>query len=139
MKKLFFTLLVFATAFCFAQGPKPDITKLPTTDEVNLTINGLTLENTISQEKIIAAKTWDLKGDHAAKYKIAYYQFKTSYDHTFSNNDEFFNNEVTPVMTQFFTDLEKNCKIMFDDVVVQNIETGKQYKIAPLTVVVKMQ
>jgi hypothetical protein len=139
MKKLILSLFVLATACCFAQGPKPDLAKLPPTDEVSLTIKGLTIENTISQDKMVATKTWELKGENAAKYKIAYYQLKTSYKHTFSTNDEFFNNEVTPAMTQFFTDLEKNCKIMFDDVVVQNIETGKQFKIAPLTVVVKVE
>lgn len=137
MKNLILSLFIFAGIACFAQGPKPDLANLKSTDEVKLTITGLTIENTIPQDKIIATKLWELKGDNAAKYKIAYYQLKTNYNHTFSKNDEFYNNEVTPVMTQFFTDLEKNCKLTFEDVVVQNIETGAQYKIAPLTVVIK--
>ena len=139
MKKSLLFFFVLVTAFCFAQGPKPDLASLKSTDEISLDIKGLSLENTIPQEKMLTLKEWSLKGENAGKYKIAYYQLRTNYNHTFSKNDEFFTNEVTQAMTQFFTDLEKNCKLMFEDVVVQHLETGKQYKIAPLTVIIKTE
>ncbi len=65
--------------------------------------------------------------------------FKTTYEHTFSKDDLFYDNVITEAMTRFFTDLEKNCKLIFDDVVVTNTETGKSFKIAPLNVVVKIE
>lgn len=138
MKNLIFTLLFFAASICVSQSPKPDLAKLPSTDEVTLTLKGLSLENKMSQEQLIALKQLDLKGDNAAKYKIVYYHFKTTYKRT-SSVDEFYDNLITPVMTQFFTDLETNCKIMYEDIVVQNIETGKQFKIASQFVVVKVE
>jgi hypothetical protein len=139
MKKLLLSFFVLFNVFCFAQGSKPDLANLKSRDDISLDIKGLSLENTISQEKIVTLKEWGLKGENATKFKIAYYQLKTNYNHTFSKNDEFFSNEVTPVMTQFFTDLEKNCKLMFEDVVIREIETGKQFKIAPLTVIIKTE
>jgi hypothetical protein len=139
MKKLIIALFLFAGTICFAQGPKPDLANLKMVDDISLDIKGLSLENTISQEKMTGIKQWDLKGENASKYKIAYYHLKTSYNHSFSKNDEFYNNEVTPVMTQFFTDLEKNCKLIFEDVVIQHIENGQQYEIAPLTVIIKTE
>ena len=80
----------------------------------------------------------DLKGDDASKYKIMYYRFKTNYQHNISQ-DEFFDNAITEGMTRFFTDLEKNCKLIYEDIVVQNTETGKSFKILPLSVIVKVE
>ena len=100
-------------------------------------MKGLTLEGKITQQQLIAIKSLGLKGEHADKYKIVYYHFKTNYQHTISQ-DEFFDNTISETMTRFFTDLDKNCKLIYEDIVVQNTETGKQYKIAPLTVVVKV-
>ncbi len=138
MKNLILSFLLLISAVCVSQNVKPDLANLPTTDEVALTLKGLSLENKISQDEMIALKQIDLKGDNAAKYKLVYYHFKTSYEHTFSKDDLFYNNVITETMTRFFTDLEKNCRLIFDDVVVENTETGKQYKITPLTVIVKV-
>ena len=143
MKKLILSLLVFATSICISQNEKPanvkpDLASLPTTDEVNLTLKGLNLESVISQEQLTAVKQLDLKGENAAKYKITYYHFKTTYKRT-SSIDEFYDNLILPTMTQFFADLETNCKLIYEDVVVQNTETGKSFKLAPLTVIVKVE
>ena len=139
MKNLILSFLFFAASVCISQNVKPDLANLPTTDEVALTLKGLTIENKISQEQLIPLKQIDLKGDNAAKYKLVYYHFKTTYEHTFSKDDLFYDNLITEAMTRFFTDLEKNCKLIFDDVVVQNTETGKSFKIAPLNVIVKVE
>lgn len=140
MKNLILSFLFLTASVCFGQtgAPKPDLANLPSTDEVVLTLKGLTLENKITQEQLIPLKQIDLKGENAAKYKLTYYHFKTTYEHSFSKDDLFYDNVITETMTRFFTDLEKNCKLIFDDVVVTNTETGKQYKIAPLNVVVKV-
>lgn len=139
MKNLILSFLFFATSICVSQNNvKPDLANLPTTDEVALTLKGLSLEKTISQEELIPLKEIDLKGENASKYKLTYYHFKTTYKHTFSKDDLFYDNVITEAMTRFFTDLEKNCKLIFDDVVVTNTETGKSYKIAPLNVIVKV-
>ena len=140
MKNLILSFLFFAATVCVAQAPlkaKPDLASLTTTEDVSLTLKGLTVEKTITQEELIPIKNIELKGENAAKYKLIYYHFKTNYMHTYSQNDEMFDNVITEPMTRFFTDLEKNCKLTFDDVVVQNTETGKQFKIASLSVVVK--
>ncbi len=138
MKNLVFSFLFFAASICISQNNiKPDLANLPTTDEVALTLKGLSIENKISQEQLIPLKQLDLKGENASKYKLVYYHFKTTYEHTFSKDDVFYDNAITETMTRFFTDLEKNCKLIFDDVVVTNTETGRSYKIAPLNVTVK--
>jgi hypothetical protein len=140
MKNLILSFLLFATSICISQNNvKPDLDNLPTTDEVALTLKGLSIEKTISQEQLIPLKQIDLKGENASKYKLTYYHFKTTYKHTFSKDDLFYDNVITEAMTQFFTDLEKNCKLIFDDAVVTCTETGKQYKIAPLNVIVKVE
>lgn len=139
MKNLLLSFLILISNVALSQNKKPDLANLPSTDEVALTLKGLTIENTILQAQLIPLKQIDLKGDNAAKYKLAYYHFKTTYVHTFSKDDLFYDNVVPEAMTQFFTDLEKNCKLIFDDVVVTNTETGKSYKIAPLNVVVKVE
>lgn len=139
MKNLFLSFLIIAANICLSQNVKPDLTALSTIENVNLHLKGLTVEKTITQEELIPIKQIELKGENAAKYKLVYYHFKTSYMHTFSQNDEFYDNSVTETMTRFFTDLEKNCKLTFDDVVVQETETGKQYKIPSLSVIVKVE
>ena len=139
MKNLILSFLILVSSVVLSQNTKPDLANLPTTDEVALTLKGLTIENTILQQQLIPLKQIDLKGDNAAKYKLVYYHFKTTYVHTFSKDDLFYDNMIPEAMTQFFTDLEKNCKLIFDDVVVTNTETGKSYKIAPLNVVVKIE
>jgi hypothetical protein len=138
MKNFILSFLIFTANICVSQTPKPDLAALPGTDEVSLTLKGLSLESKISQEQLIALKQLDLKGEQAAKYKITYYHFKTTYKRT-SSVDEFYDNLITPIMTQFFTDLETNCKIIYEDIVVQNIETGKQFKLAPVSVIVKVE
>ncbi len=137
MKNLIFSCLLLASSICVSQSPKPDLASLPSTDEVSLTLKGLSLENKISQKQLMDLKQLDLKGDNAAKFKIIYYHFKTTYKRT-TSVDEFYDNLITPAMTQFFADLENNCKIMYEDIVVKNIETGKQFKLAPLFVIVKL-
>ncbi len=139
MKNLILSLLFLSTTICVSQNAKPDLANLTTTEEVSLHLKGLTVEKTITQEELIPLKQVELKGENAAKYKLVYYHFKTTYLHTFSQNDEFFDNNFTEAQTRFFTDLEKNCKLTFDNVVVQNTETGKQFKIATLSVVVKVE
>ena len=138
MKSLILSFLILIAGISAAQNKKPDVANLPFTDEVTLNLKGLTLEGKITQDQLIAVKTLDLKGDNAAKYKILYYKFKTTYHHTISQ-DEFFDNTIGETMSRFFTDLDKNCKLMYEDIVVQNTETGKQFKIAPLNVVVKVE
>lgn len=138
MKSLILSLFVFASTICLSQT-KPDLANLPTTDEVALTLKGLSIENKISRDQLITLKQIDLKGDNSSKYKLVYYHFKTTYEHTFSKDDLFYDNVITETMIRFFTDLEKNCKLIFDDVVVTNTETGKSFKIAPLNVVVKIE
>lgn len=139
MKNLILAFLFLNASLTFGQGaPKPDLATLSSMDEISLDMKGLTLEGKITQEQLIAIKSLGLKGDHSDKYKIAYYRFKTNYNHTFSQ-DEFFDGLVSEAMTRFFTDLDKNCKLMYEDVVIQNTETGKQFKIAPLTVIVKVE
>lgn len=138
MKNLILSFFLLAAAVSFGQSPKPDLAALTSTDDVSLDMKGLSLEGKITQQQLIAIKTLGLKGEHADKYKIVYYRFKTNYQHTISQ-DEFFDNTISETMTRFFTDLDKNCKLIYEDIVVQNIETGKQYKIAPLTVVVKVE
>lgn len=139
MKNLILSFLVLVSSVALSQNTKPDLANLPTTDEVALTLKGLSIENKITQQQLIPLKQIDLKGENASKYKLVYYHFKTTYEHTFSKDDLFYDNTITETMTRFFTDLEKNCKLIFDDVVVANIETGKQFKIAPLNVVVKVE
>ena len=139
MKNLILSFLILVSSVALSQNTKPDLANLPTTDEVALTLKGLTIENTILQAQLIPLKQIDLKGENAAKYKLVYYHFKTTYIHTFSKDDLFYDNMIPEAMTQFFTDLEKNCKLIFDDVVVKNTETGKSYKIAPLNVIVKVE
>lgn len=142
MKNLILSILFFATTVCIAQAPlktKPDLASLTTTEDVSLTLKGLTVEKTITQEELIPLKNIELKGENAAKYKLVYYQFKTNYMHTFSEKDDFFDNNISEAQTRFFTDLEKNCKLTFDDIVVQHIETGKQFKVASLSVIVKVE
>lgn len=139
MKNLILSFLILVSSVALSQNKKPDLASLPTTDDVALTLKGLSIENVISQTQMISLKQIDLKGDNAAKYKLVYYHFKTTYEHTFSKDDLFYDNVITEAMTRFFTDLEKNCKLIFDDVVVTNTETGKSYKIAPLNVVVKVE
>jgi hypothetical protein len=138
MKNLILCFLILVSSVALSQNTKPDLANLPTTDEVALTLKGLTIENAITQEQLMPLKQIDLKGENAAKYKLVYYHFKTTYVHTFSKDDLFYDNVITETMTRFFTDLEKNCKLIFDDAVVTNTETGKSYKIAPLNVVVKV-
>ncbi|MBP7807711.1 MAG: hypothetical protein KA163_00325 [Bacteroidia bacterium] len=138
MKHLILCFLILVSSVALSQNTKPDLANLPTTDEVALTLKGLTIENTILQQQLIPLKQIDLKGENASKYKLVYYHFKTTYVHTFSKDDLFYDNVITEAMTRFFTDLEKNCKLIFDEVVVTNTETGKSYKIAPLNVVVKV-
>lgn len=139
MKNLILSFLILVSSVALSQNTKPDLANLPTTDDVALTLKGLSIENKITQQQLIPLKQIDLKGENAAKYKLVYYHFKTTYEHTFSKDDLFYDNTITETMTRFFTDLEKNCKLIFDDVVVANIETGKQFKIAPLNVVVKVE
>ncbi len=139
MKNLVLSFLILISSVALSQNTKPDLASLSTTDEVALTLKGLSIENVISQTQMISLKQIDLKGDNAAKYKLVYYHFKTTYEHTFSKDDLFYDNVITEAMTRFFTDLEKNCKLIFDDVVVTNTETGKSYKISPLNVVVKVE
>lgn len=139
MKNLILSFLLVAANICAAQNVKPDLANLSTIENVNLHLKGLTVEKTITQEELVPMKQIELKGENAAKYKLVYYHFKTSYMHTFSQNDEFFDNNITEAMTRFFTDLEKNCKLTFDDVVVQETVTGKQYKIPSLSVIVKVE
>lgn len=137
MKNLILSCLLFTASVCVSQSPKPDLAALPSTEEVSLTLKGLTLENKISQKQLLDLKQLDLKGDNAAKYKITYYHFKTTYKRT-TSVDEYYDNSIPPAMTQFFTDLENNCKIMYEDIVVKNIESGKQFKLAPVSVIVKL-
>ena len=137
MKNLILSCLFFTASICVSQSPKPDLAALPSTEEVSLTLKGLTLENKISQKQLLDLKQLDLKGDNAAKYKITYYHFKTTYKRT-TSVDEYYDNSIPPAMTQFFTDLENNCKIMYEDIVVKNIESGKQFKLAPVSVIVKL-
>jgi hypothetical protein len=139
MKNLILSFLILVSSVALSQNTKPDLANLQTTDEVALTLKGLSIENKITQQQLIPLKQIDLKGENASKYKLVYYHFKTTYEHTFSKDDLFYDNTITETMTRFFTDLEKNCKLIFDDVVVANIETGKQFKIAPLNVVVKVE
>ena len=138
MKSLILSFLIIIAGTSAGQNKKPDVANLPFTDEVTLNLKSLTLEGKITQEQLMAVKTLDLKGENAAKYKIIYYKFKTTYHHTISQ-DEFFDNAISETMSRFFTDLDKNCKLMYEDIVVQNTETGKQFKIAPLNVVVKVE
>ena len=139
MKNLILSFLLVIANICPAQNVKPDLANLSSIEDVNIHLKGLTVEKTITQEELIPIKQIELRGEHAAKYKLVYYHFKTSYMHTFSQNDEFYDNAVTETMTRFFTDLEKNCKLTFDDVVVQETESGKKYKIPSLSVVVKVE
>jgi hypothetical protein len=140
MRNLILSFLFLTASICFGQAgaPKPDLANLPMTDEVTLHLKGLTLEGKMTQDQLIALKTLDLKGENATKYKIVYYKFKTTYQHTISQ-DEFYDNTINETMTRFFTDLDKNCKLMYEDIVVQNIETGKQFRIAPRSVIVKVE
>ncbi len=143
MKNLILFVLFLAATVCVAQAPKktnvkPDLTSLTQIDNISLDLKGLSVEDKIDQEQLIKLKQLDLKGDDAAKYKITYYHFKTNYQHTISQ-DEFFDNAITEGMTRFFTDLEKNCKLIYEDIVVQNTESGKSFKLAPLAVIVKVE
>ena len=49
MKNLILSCLLFTASVCVSQSPKPDLAALPSTEEVSLTLKGLTLENKISQ------------------------------------------------------------------------------------------
>lgn len=143
MKNLILSLLIFASTAYMAQAPKqdnvkPDLTSLTLLEDVTLSLKGLTVESSITQEQLIPLKQLELKGENASNYKIIYYRFKTNYKHTFSQ-DEFFDNVINEAMTLFFTDLEKNCKLTYEDVVVKHTETGKSYKLAPLSVIVKVE
>lgn len=138
MKNLILSFLFFVAAISVAQNKKPDLESLTSIDDITLDIKGVSLEGKISQEQLIPVKSLDLKGENASKYKIIYYRFKTNYQHSISQ-DEFYDNLISETMTRFFTDLDKNCKLSYEDIVIQNTETGKQFKIAPLTIIVKVE
>jgi hypothetical protein len=138
MKNLVLSFLFLIATISVAQNKKPDLASLTSVDDITLDIKGMTLEGKITQDQLMAIKTLDLKGENASKYKIVYYRFKTNYQHTLSQ-DEFYDNLITETMTRFFTDLDKNCKLTFEDIVIQNTETGKQFKISPLSVIVKVE
>lgn len=139
MKNLILSLLILTAGFSFGQNaPKPDLAAITKTVDVSLDLKGSTLEGKITQAQLLEIKTLGLKGEHADKYKIVYYHFKTNYQHTISQ-DEFFDGTISETLTRFFTDLDKNCKLIYEDIIVQNTETGEQFKIAPLTVIVKVE
>jgi hypothetical protein len=138
MKNILLSFLFLLATISVAQNKKPDLASLTSNDDVTLDIKGLTLEGKITQEQLTGIKTLDLKGDNATKFRIIYYRFKTNYHHTISQ-DEFYDNLISETMTRFFTDLDKNCKLSYEDIVIQNTETGEQFKIAPRTIIVKVE
>lgn len=136
MKKLAVLLLMFCSGFVLAQKNKPDYAKLPTLDIVKLSIKGIDLQNNIWQDSIVKLKALQLAGTDAENFKIVYYHFKTNYKKSLTV-DEFYNEQIPEAMTAFFKDLEKNCKISFEDIVIKHAENGKLFKISPLTIIIK--
>lgn len=137
MKKLIFFALLFCVAVGFAQNTKPDFSKLTTLNFVKVRIDGMDLQNNIWQDSIVKIKELKLIGTDAENFKIVYYHFKTNYKKSLTK-DEFYSEKVPQPMIDFFNDLEKNCRISFEEIVVEHIENKKQFKIMPLTVLIKI-
>lgn len=137
MKKPILFALLLVAAFGFAQNSKPDFSKLATLNFVKVHIDGMDLQNTIWQDSLVKIKELKLKGTDAENFKIVYFHFKTNYKKSLTK-DEFYSGKVPQSMIDFFNDLEKNCRISFEEIVVEHIENKKQFKIMPLTVLIKI-
>lgn len=136
MKQLVLAFLLLIAVSTNAQTQKPDYSTLTTINMVRLSLKGLDLQNTIWQDSIVKLKELKLIGTDAENFEIVYYHFKTNYKKSLTI-DEFYNNQIPVPMNSFFKDLEKNCRISFEDIVVKQTETGKLFKILPLTVIIK--
>ena len=136
MKKLLALLAICFSLSGFAQKNKPDYSKLTTLDIVKVSIKGLDLQNTIWQDSIVKLKELKLTGVDAENFKIIHYTFKTNYKKSLTS-DEFYSEIIPQSMTTFFKDLESNCKVSFEEIVVKHKENGKEFKIMPLYVFIK--
>lgn len=137
MKKLFILSFLFCSLLGFSQNAKADYSKLPIVNIVRVNIEGVDLQNKIWQDSIVKLTELKLAGIDSENFEIVFYRFKTNYKKSLSV-DEFTDAQIPPAMTQFFKDLEKNCKISFEDVVVKQKENGKLFKIFPLTIIIKV-
>ncbi len=137
MKKITTTLFLFFSILLFAQNEKHDYSKLKILDDVKLSIEGVDLLGNTTQKNLEALKELKLTGLDAENFKIIYYHFKTNYKHSLTK-DEFTDGIITEAMTKFFHDLESNCKVTFEEIVIKQTETGKLFKITPLTLVIKV-
>jgi hypothetical protein len=135
MKKLTLFLLFFSL-IGISQNTKPDFANLPTLNFIRLTIKGADLQNQIWQDSLVKIKELKLTGTDAENFTIIYYHFKTNYKKSLTV-DEFFDGQIPDIMNTFFKDLEKNCKISFEDIVIKNKENGKMFKISPLALLIK--
>ncbi len=136
MKKIIAILFLCISTIGFAQKNKTDYSELTTLDIVKLSIKGLDLQNTIWQDSIVKLKELKLIGVDSENFKIIHYTFKTNYKKSLST-DEFYSEVIPETMTTFFKDLENNCKVSFEEIVVKHKENGKEFKIMPLYVFIK--
>lgn len=137
MKKIISILLLFFCSSLFSQNEKQDYSKLKILDDVKLSVEGVDLLGNTTQKNMEALKELKLTGLDAENFKIIYYHFKTNYKHSLTK-DEFTDGIITEAMTKFFHDLESNCKVTFEEIVIKQTETGKLFKITPLTLVIKV-
>lgn len=136
MKKIIFLAFVFSIGCITAQNNKPDYSKLQTLDIIKISVVGLDLQNTILQDSIVKLKELKLRGIDAENFVIVYYHFKTNYKKSLTT-DEFYDGKIPATMTTFFKDLENNCKVSFEDIVIKHVENGKMFKIFPLNLIIK--
>jgi hypothetical protein len=136
MKKYICFAILLVTFLTNAQNSKPDFSKLTTLDMVKVSVHGVDLQNNIWQDSLVKLKELKLRGTDADNFIIVYFKFKTNYKKTLSV-DEFYNEKIPVPMTQFFTDLESNCKVSFEDIVIKHKENGKLFKISPLSFIIK--
>lgn len=137
MKKLIALLTICISISGFAQKSKPDYSKLPSLNMVSAYIKGTDLQNNIWQDSIAKVSTLSLRGTDSENFEIIYYKFKTNYKNSLTT-DEFYQGNFPDTMIQFFKDLEKNCRVSFENIVVKHKENGKMFKIGTLSVLIKI-
>lgn len=137
MKKIILALTLLGSFIGYSQSKTTDYSKLPTLNIIKISIKGVNLQNTIEQDSIVKTKELKLIGTDAENFNIVYYHFKTNYKKSLTK-DEFYNDQIPETMTQFFKDLEKNCKISFEEIVIKHKENGKLFKISPLSFIIKV-
>lgn len=136
MKAKLFSLFILIAFAVNAQKGKVDYTKLPTNDAIKISMKGADIQNNIWQDSIVKNTELKLLGTESANYEIIHYNFKTNYKKTLTE-DEFHEAKLPDSMIQFFKDLESNCKVSYENVVIKHKQNGKMYRVSNLSLLIK--